>query len=648
MAKAQAEKINPADLIYPQELFTFTPEEYPSEDIFQANIKALEKTDPELAQKVNITKLPDNYIASITADGKFNYKIVQDNNTSLWLGLRSAPICGATADNKRLEDDQCNYAINGFGDGYNIAETLKKFLPYQAIFVLESNLFTIRANLHIHDLSEYITAGQLVIISGDDPFEVLINFTQAEYGYQRIQKSLICHHKTEQQNNVFNTKLTAAVEKSLQVIPEINNRISKQAAESFNTCSIAGKDPITISSIPCNNSFSDAKMTADILNGFSNLGAEVHHNSAVVSPRETTPYYILEKASNQKPDALLLYNSFRSSGNSISGEFPVINVIPEISKEAAEKLSTNTTRKNDVVVCPASCFSAFEKQQEKPHLVAMSTTVNCSTYKLIDEPKTEFPTAIKDVIMITNRMAVDHDYYNIVLNTYIQLLNVAYKNIFEDPASYNAGLTSVYFESAHRKTAAKLNDKKVKDSLTDILAAAAEGLVQDSYGNSLIKNGIGISIIDKVNYAKNDLQFYQSSDEIPETWNLSPIKDMVIAKANDSAKLNQVYNSAKIAVFTHTNGAITQDMLNAAAAGLLVMTKTNPKDRQPDGLSKIFEPGKEIITYTTCDDLCRKVRNYLENEDKRRAITDNAISKIETEFDIKILCGKILDVIKKW
>ncbi len=651
MAKAAAQTISTRELIYPAQQITITPEQYPNRQIYQNNLEALKVTNPKLADLISDAALPDNYTLDITSDGSFSFRISNPDNTSSWLGQRSAPLIAAQADLTRLDLGCSNAAMNGFGDGYTIVELLDRFMPYQAIFVLEKDMVNILANLSIHDLAEPIRSGQLVIIHSSNPFDALNEFLINNPGYQIIEKSLYVHRISEQENNQFNMQITATVENAVSSTVELSQQLNaKLKALEPHPFSTSSNDQLTISSLPCGNNPTDLIVTRNFLDGFNNFNVNTYFNS-FSSPHKATTLAQTSDIIEQKPDAILLTNSLRNMANyPIPESLPIISILPNFSTDFAAELEENAIGPNDVIICPKNAIDKLPDKL-KQQAIQLNPCVNQKVYKPLSLQQLQqysndlgsIPTPA-DVIMLTSRNSLDPEDYNVFLSTHQNLLSSALDNIADNPASYNSSLAQVYFDKAARKHSLKISDQETKERLQLIFQQLAESITQDIYGKSLIKENIPLSVLPLRQYLKNTID---TIDSLPDEWEHSPLNSHLTAMVTDSHQLNTILNYAKIALFTHNDGILTQPMLNAAAAGLLVMTKAHPKDTRSDGIKAVLTPGSEIITYSSPQDMCRKVRLYLDNEQKRNEITLNAVNKLNSEFSTSTICQTILSKLQQ-
>ncbi|GAG38068.1 unnamed protein product, partial [marine sediment metagenome] len=64
------------------------------------------------------------------------------------------------------------------------------------------------------------------------------------------------------------------------------------------------------------------------------------------------------------------------------------------------------------------------------------------------------------------------------------------------------------------------------------------------------------------------------------------------------------------------------------AAGGFFLVRSHPGQHQHDGIGKLFQLNRELITFNTPEDLVRKLRYYLEHEEERVRLAQAAREKL--------------------
>ncbi len=81
------------------------------------------------------------------------------------------------------------------------------------------------------------------------------------------------------------------------------------------------------------------------------------------------------------------------------------------------------------------------------------------------------------------------------------------------------------------------------------------------------------------------------------------------------------------------------------ASGAFCLVRAHRKHRGPDGLGKIFDLNKQLITFDTPTDLQRKVKYYLSHDDKRQEIAQAAHEKLLKNHSSQMRMHMLLETI---
>ncbi len=87
-------------------------------------------------------------------------------------------------------------------------------------------------------------------------------------------------------------------------------------------------------------------------------------------------------------------------------------------------------------------------------------------------------------------------------------------------------------------------------------------------------------------------------------------------------------------------GAVNQRVFDVPACGGFLIT-----DRQ-EGLEELFEPGKEVVTYTDPEEIPSLVRFYLDKPGAREAVAGRARKRVLKEHTYRQRIGKMIQVMK--
>lgn len=84
----------------------------------------------------------------------------------------------------------------------------------------------------------------------------------------------------------------------------------------------------------------------------------------------------------------------------------------------------------------------------------------------------------------------------------------------------------------------------------------------------------------------------------------------------DPRLMSNIYSSAKIGFNYSINNDINMRMFEVLSCGALLVTNRI----NDNGFEELFSDGKNVISYASPEELCRKINHYLANEEERKKI----------------------------
>jgi hypothetical protein len=223
------------------------------------------------------------------------------------------------------------------------------------------------------------------------------------------------------------------------------------------------------------------------------------------------------------------------------------------------------------------------------------------------------------VVMITDRCRVDPEVYQIKLPFQQQLWYAVAEAIRRGADKYHSALAREYLSRAQRRSQIDLQDEELQRLFLSLIRnCLGDTVLRDTYAEALVQAGIDLKI------RTWSVEPDESDKDNLLGWFDSPVRDCVAGPIERGEPLNRLFNAAKIVLYVSSVGLVDTIVLDAVAAGALVLVKTHRRDREPDGISQYFEIGKEVITFDTASDLLRKVRYYLSHDTERETVTQAA------------------------
>jgi hypothetical protein len=100
-------------------------------------------------------------------------------------------------------------------------------------------------------------------------------------------------------------------------------------------------------------------------------------------------------------------------------------------------------------------------------------------------------------------------------------------------------------------------------------------------------------------------------------------------------------NSYKIHLNCNISNDINYRTFETCGCGTMLLTNYTP------GLEKLFDIGKEIVVYTSIEDLDNKVKYYLENEDERNLIAESGYQRVKRDHTYSERAKKLIEIINE-
>jgi len=162
----------------------------PDGDVFERNITALRRSQPALAARVQQTPIPNGVERVVGRDGVPNFIVSGQDGRRTWFGATSMPTISAPALVSGAEPVAGNILLPAIAAGREATLLAEKVGAHGAVFVYDRELLSLRLALTLCDVSAWIDAGRLVLLTGDDVEAALVAFFEENPGYEFIGRIL--------------------------------------------------------------------------------------------------------------------------------------------------------------------------------------------------------------------------------------------------------------------------------------------------------------------------------------------------------------------------------------------------------------------------------------------------------------------------
>ncbi len=178
-------------------------------------------------------------------------------------------------------------------------------------------------------------------------------------------------------------------------------------------------------------------------------------------------------------------------------------------------------------------------------------------------------------------------------------------------------------------------------------------LLEQVYGNHDTYGAVFVGGFSRWHNANIALFEYLAQNNAIEIWGYGakhlPLESAARKHHHSDAwgtEMYQIYADAKICVNRHIetaeNYANNMRLYEATGMGTLVITEKR------DNLLDIFEPGKEIETYETKEELLEKICYYLAHDDERQKIAKTGQERTLKDHTYRKRMEEIITIIKKY
>lgn len=131
---------------------------------FEGNLAILRAADGPAAHVIETAVLPDDIAYTCAHDGAPTIRLRDTNGQWRWFGASGAPRVRAEALVTAFELGAGNTLLVGIGQGEVVTVLLGRTAPHQALLVIEPEPVNLRLALTLHDWSEALRTGRLVLV----------------------------------------------------------------------------------------------------------------------------------------------------------------------------------------------------------------------------------------------------------------------------------------------------------------------------------------------------------------------------------------------------------------------------------------------------------------------------------------------------
>ena len=592
---------------------------WPREQLLARNLAALRLRDPDLADRIAETQIPDNAQLTLAHDATVTYRLSEADGRRAWLGCTCAPSITTEIHVDGLKPSPAGLAMQGIGSGAEAAGLLAQMSPYRALFVVEDSYLPLALAFTLHDYAVWLSRGQLVLLVGDDPAEVLVRFFDRHRGYNPVTQSVAWTWRTPRENRTFAASIAAAMQSH-------NRQAQVRLGQAVRQINLSGAPaPADAAALVAANysrayTPTDYCTSRDALAGLAELGAKTDW-MVLNRPDRIAHEAQVQRLAELKPNLLLLVDAFRNDfGVLLPQACPCVSLLRDL--DPAELAPDRLGPKD--LVCPSDPLQAQALTKaglKSEQVVTVPPGANPALFRPLD-PR---PTAREQIVFLGESHPSDPEAYDLKLPTHKQLWNQVAQEIRRDPAGYTAQRAATYLTRA-QACGVELRSEELRNLLSNQISQRyGETILRETYLETLAGAGLGLRVWSPA--VRPDAGV---TDE-PGGWAQGALAPQAAGTIGCGAELNDLYNSGEIFVHIRGDGRADRYLLDGIAAGAFFLVRAHRDHEGLGGLGRMFRLGKELVTFTDARDLLRKVRHYLCHPQERQTIAAAARQRVLSE-----------------
>ncbi|MCP4707714.1 MAG: glycosyltransferase [Planctomycetes bacterium] len=635
---------------------------WPGEALLAGNLAALREKDEALAEGIGSIELGDTVRMVAAKDGSVSFRIRREDGRDGWLGFSSVPMIMGEANLQRTKVGAANMAMYRIGSGVEAAGILEKMVGYQALLVVEPDLVCLNLVMRLRDLRDALGRGRLALLVGDDVESLLVDFYERQPGYAMVEQTTTWTWLSNRENQGFAQQVNQAMQIVSEKMVEMKARLLEEQKDqemSLGEVTEALAAPGSCRAVNCTdgNTPVDYMTSRDGLWGLSELGTTTDW-LVFDRPDYGSQYAQLERLNRVRPHLILLVDRLRGD---LALNLPESAVCVSLLRGAGvsvlrpEQPIAERMGGNDFV-CPARGEQVDELRQAgvaDERLILVPLGANTDLFRPMELEEEGQERYGGEVVMVGHKHSIEAETYQIKLPTHQQLFEAMVSEIRQGADGYCHEAAGRFLSRAE-KCGIEVREDDLREFFTGLMQNyLGDAVVGDTYIDGLREAGLEVNRWywsgtpeDKTAEGGCPTLDKTAGDDCgtrKDAWVENPSYKVI----GYGEELNKLYNGRKIFLHISGSGWVDDYLLNGMAAGAFFLVKGHPRDLEQDGIGKMFELGKELVTFETGEDLVRKVRYFLSHDKEREAIAQAGREKVLGSHSYAIRMQEVLNAVVK-
>lgn len=583
------------------------PQSAPDPAILEANLSALDVYQPLTTERLRAALPPPSVRQVFGRDGRATFNWCDESGRLHWLGRTSMPSISSVALLDAFQPGTRNVLFAGFGQGAEARLLLDRLAPCQSLSIIEESIWAARLTLQLHDFSENLRRGRLLVFVGSTAWNDLREFLLAHDGCLTPERMLSWPW--------FDPKTIADVTARLMEISRevAQHRADKHAAiraaavRERSSALAAGPLPhgrgsgragtLALLSNICQ---APIRMLADRLQAAAEELGRPCVRFVLDDPMMVHPFAIEQALSQADPSMLIFLDATPGSLQCELPPAPGIVVCPH----------RQTLAKDWVGALDSEVRLAVPATTQLRQLAELGLVES----RLLLIPPAAWPGLARDRIQPGEGVIVVADSPNasaggagLHLASHRQLWEAATAIIRERCDVYDDDQASAALEAAQKRLGIELDSEEVRGGIVErVRQFLGPAIVRRSYVTAL---------------ASADIEF----DLYGDGW----AGDSSLAKhyrgpLPPPRELERALRGHGLIIAIEPSGIVEHVLLDAMAAGLGGAVRAHPLDETRDGLSGVLDTDRHVWRFHTRSDLVKLAREFRRKPDAFRAKAEAA------------------------
>ncbi|MBP7937664.1 MAG: glycosyltransferase family 1 protein [Phycisphaerae bacterium] len=586
--------------------------------VFDENLAALQRAEPQLADRVARLMGAVQAASAVTRDGEISFRVPgfrpdgTQSSAEQWFGRTSIPAVRAAALLDRFDAGLGNVLLPGLGQGFEATLLLRRLARCRAVFVWEPDERALVLGLRLHDWAAAIAEQRLVLLGGpaESLTTTLVNWFNVHPGHLCPTRILMWPWARPAEL----AEIRAAVQAAYEIVEQARvletSRIRQQLAEALLALAVddtaggsthvtGGRRSALVLSLQPRD---EVLVLGDaLLAALSTAGGQAEH-VAVRSAGDVHSLARIRRIAGipgGPPGQAILLNATRQEVRDVLPELiPAISWL-ETHAIPASGLAGQMGEGDLVAVTHARGYARALQAGIEPGrlqvcpLPCLAVPSDPAGLANADRPV--------EVVIMTDLPFTSAERFGYNLPTHLQLWSTAIDLLGARIDGFIDEQGESVLAAAEKRLGLRIDDPEVRRPMLETLCSTvANAFLWRRLFQTLIRAGIQPVVCG-----------HGWSDVAGNCWQ-GPVTGL-----QDRARIAE---QAKLVIHADVTGELSHAALLAAGSGAVLLARAHPSDRGPGGWHTLFEPDRSMVTFRTEQELTRLVGQLIGDSARRRSL----------------------------